>query len=345
MAISRPTMRDVAERAGVSIATVSHVINETRHVEEDTKARVLEAIRELRYRPSAVARSLATNQTKTIGVVISDVRNYFFGELLSGIEDVMRPQGYPLTVCNTSEILERETLYLDFLLEQRVDGIIAAATSQKWDVLTEFEHTHTKIVFVDRLFEGLTAPYVGVDNVRGAYQGTQHLIEMGHRKIAILAGFQRLSTMRERLLGYKRALGDAGIVVRDEWIIEIPLDVMAAKRATIELLRSPDRPTAVFINNNLLSLGALLAAKEVGTHCPGGVSLLGFDDHPWAAVSAPPLTTIRQPSQQVGQVAAEVLLGLINGEEPGEMTIRLECELVERESCSAPDDCTPEVSR
>ena len=336
MATSRPTMRDVAESAGVSIATVSHVINETRHVEEDTKARVLKAIQQLGYRPSAVARSLATNETKTIGVVVSDVRNYFFGELLSGIEDVMRPRGYRLTVCNTSEILERETLYLNYLLEQRVDGIIAAATSQKWGVLTEFEHTHTKIMFVDRLFEGLTAPYVGVDNVRGAYQGTQHLIEMGHRKIAILAGFQRLSTMRERLLGYERALEDAGIDVRDEWIIEIPLDVMAAKKAMLQLLELHDPPTAVFINNNLLSLGALLAAKEVGTRCPGEVSMLGFDDHPWAAVSAPPLTTIRRPSQQVGRVAAEVLLGLTNGEEPDEMTIRLECELIERESVCAP---------
>jgi len=151
--------------------------------------------------------------------------------------------------------------------------------------------------------------------------------------------------MRERLLGYERALEDAGIDVRDEWIVEGPLEVVAGKKAMLELLKLPDPPTAVFINNNLLSLGALLAAKEVGTRCPGGVSMLGFDDHPWAAVSAPPLTTIRQPSQQVGRVAAEVLLGLINGEEPDEMTIRLKCELVERESCCAPADCTPEVSR
>jgi len=146
-------------------------------------------------------------------------------------------------------------------------------------------------------------------------------------------------------VGYERALEDARIVVRDEWIIEMPLHVIAARKAMVELLKSPDPPTAVFINSNLLSLGALLAVEEAGSRCPGGVSRLRFDDRPWVAVSAPPLTTIRQPSQQVGRVAAEVLLGLINGEEPGEMTIRLEWELIERESCCAPADCTPEFSR
>jgi len=335
MTKSRPTMRDVAKLAGVSVATVSHVVNGTRHVEEDTRARVLAAIRELEYRPSGIARSLATNETKTIGVVVSDIRNYFFGELVSGIEDVVRPQGYRLTLCNTAEILEREALYLDYLLEQRVDGIIAAATSRKWDVLTQIDRTHTKVVYVDRLFEGLSAPYVGVDNVGAAYEGIQYLIGKGHRKIGILAGFQRLSTMRERLLGYKQAMQDAGLDVRDEWIVKGPLGVLEGKKAMFQLLGQPDPPTAVFISNNLLSLGALLAVKEAGTRCPKGVSILGFDDHPWAAVSNPPLTVIRQPSQQVGRIAAELLLELINGEEVDDV-IRLECDLIERESVCPP---------
>ncbi|MGC9522988.1 MAG: LacI family DNA-binding transcriptional regulator [Anaerolineae bacterium] len=338
MTQSRPTMRDVANLAGVSIATVSHVVNGTRHVEEDTKARVLASIQELGYRPSGIARSLATNETKTIGVVVSDVRNHFFGELLSGIEDVMRPQGYRLTLCNTAEILERETLYLNYLLEQRVDGIIAAATSRKWDVLTQFDQTQTKVVYVDRLFEGLSAPYVGVDNVGAAYEGTQYLIDKGHRKIGILAGFQRLSTMRERLRGYKQAMEDAGLDIRDEWIVEGPLEVLEGKKAMLQLLGLPNPPTAVFISNNFLSLGALLAVKEAGTRCPEGVSMLGFDDHPWAEVSNPPLTVIRQPSEEVGRTAAELLLELINGDEPDEIHIQLQCELVQRESCCAPVD-------
>jgi DNA-binding LacI/PurR family transcriptional regulator len=329
-------MRDVAERAGVSTTTVSHVINETRFVEEKTKQRVLQAIAELGYRPSAIARSLTTNRTQTVGVIVSDSSNYFFAEVLRGIEDVLRPEDYALLVCNTAEILERESHYLDLLLRQQVDGIIAAATSQRWDVLTEFEMQHTPIVFVDRAFEGLAGPFVGVDNRRGAYLGTTHLIECGHRRIGILAGFQRLSTMRERLAGFKHALGEHGIPLQEEWIVESPLGVEAGQRAMRSLLALPEHPTAVFLNNNLLSLGALLAMVELGVDCPEGMSVVGFDDHPWAAVSDPPLTVVRQPTERIGQTAAEILLGLLKGEQTDETNVWLECELVERQSCCPP---------
>jgi DNA-binding LacI/PurR family transcriptional regulator len=329
-------MRDVAERAGVSTTTVSHVINETRFVEEETKQRVLQAIAELNYRPSAIARSLTTSRTQTVGVIVSDSSNYFFAEVLRGIEDVLRPESYALLVCNTAEILERESHYLDLLLRQQVDGIIAAATSQRWDVLTEFEMQHTPIVFVDRAFEGLAGPFVGVDNRRGAYLGTTYLIECGHRRIGILAGFQRLSTMRERLAGFKHALGEHGIPLREEWIVESPLSVEAGQRAMRSLLALPERPTAVFLNNNLLSLGALLAMMELGVDCPEDMSVVGFDDHPWAAVSDPPLTVVRQPTERIGQTAAEILLGLLKGEQTDETSAWLECELVERQSCCPP---------
>ena len=195
----RPTINDVAKRAGVSKATVSHVINNTRFVEEETRQRVLQAIAELGYRPSSVARSLTTKRTETIGVIISDASNYFFGEVLLGIEDVLRPANYGLIVCNTAEILEREAHYLDLLLRQRVDGIIAAATSQRWDILAQAEVQHTPIVFVDRSFEGLGGPFVGVDNKGGAYLGTRHLIEFGHRQIGILASADQARAARALL--------------------------------------------------------------------------------------------------------------------------------------------------
>jgi LacI family transcriptional regulator len=203
-----PTISDVAERAGVSKTTVSHVVNQTRFVEQETRQRVLQAIAELGYRPSVVARSLTTNRTQTIGVIVSDASNYFFAEVLQGIEDVLRPADYALITCNTAEILEREAHYLDLLVRQRVDGIIAAATSQRWDVLTELAVQHIPVVYADRDFEGLDSPFVGVDNRMGAYLGTSHLIECGHCRIGIVAGFQRLSTMRERLLGFRQALQD-----------------------------------------------------------------------------------------------------------------------------------------
>lgn len=333
----RPTINDVAKQAGVSKATVSHVINNTRFVEEETRQRVLQAIAELGYRPSSVARSLTTKRTETIGVIISDASNYFFGEVLLGIEDVIRPANYGLIVCNTAEILEREAHYLDLLLRQRVDGIIAAATSQRWTILAQAEVQHMPIVFVDRSFEGLGGPFVGVDNKGGAYLGTRHLIECGHRQVGILAGFQRLSTMRERLAGFRQALQEYDILLPEEWIITSPLSIEAGREAMQQILTLSERPKAVFLNNNVLSLGALLAIRELGLHCPDDVSVVGFDDHPWAAVSNPPLTVVRQPVRQLGQVAAQMVLALINGEQPPESHVLLECEMVVRQSCCPPN--------
>jgi len=331
--MKRPTISDVAARAGVSKTTVSHVINNTRFVEEETRQRVLQAIAELGYRPSVAARSLTTNRTETVGVIVSDSSNYFFAEVLSGIEEVLRPANYALLVCNTAEILEREAHYLDLLMRQRVDGIIAAATSQRWDILTGFEMRHMPIVFVDRRFEGLEGPFVGVDNRKGTYLGVSHLIECGHRRIGILAGFQRLSTMRERLAGFRQALQEHDIPLPEEWVVTSPLSIEGGRQAMRQILSLPERPTAVFLNNNLLSLGALLAIKELGLRCPEDISVIGFDDHPWATVSDPPLTVVRQPAQQIGQVAARMLLSLINGEEIRESHVILDCEVIVRQSC------------
>ena len=331
--MKRPTMSDVAARAGVSKTTVSHVINETRFVEEETKQRVLQAIAELGYRPSVVARSLTTNRTETVGVIVSDSSNYFFAEVLGGIEDVLRPENYALLVCNTAEILEREAHYLDILMRQRVDGIIAAATSRRWDELTEVEAQHIPVVFVDRIFEGLDDPFVGVDNQEGARLGTKCIIDCGHRQIGILAGFQRLSTMCERLAGFRQALQEHDIPLPEEWVVTSALSIEGGREAMRQLLTLPERPTAVFLNNNLLALGALLALKELGLRCPEDVGLVGFDDHPWAAVSDPPLTVVRQPAGQVGRSAAELLLALINGEYVAEPRVILDCEVVLRQSC------------
>jgi len=222
----RITMRDVAEHAGVSKATVSHVINETRFVEEATKERVQSAIRELGYRPNVAARSLTTQRTSMIGLIVSDVTNTFFGEVMRGIEDVLIANNYSLMVCNTNEVLEREAYYIDILLRQGVDGIIAAATSQNWQALNEAAKLNIPIVMLDRTFENANSPYVGVNNRYGAYQGTRHLIERGYRDIGILSGFQRLSTMRERLSGFEWAMREANLPLRPSWSLASPLTIL-----------------------------------------------------------------------------------------------------------------------
>ncbi len=329
----RVTISDVAVLAKVSKATVSHVINNTRFVEEDTRSRVLTAVKELGYQPSLVARSLATNRTETIGIIVSDVTNNFFGDMLSGIEDYCRPYNFRLLVCNTAESLDREDEFIEMLLRQRVDGIIDAAASQKWDILTQADIEHTPLVFADRAYDGLTGPYVGVKNCEGAALATQHLVDCGHQKIGILAGFQRLSTMRDRLSGFRQVMDENEKPLPEEWVITSPLSIEAGRMAALKLLTKPDHPTAMFISNNLLSLGALLAIKDLGLRCPEEIAVIGFDDHPWAAVSNPPLTVIRQPSRSVGQAAASMLLDLINGRELSETHVLLDCELVPRQSC------------
>ena len=326
-------MADVAERAGVSKATVSHVINETRFVEEATKSRVREAIDALGYRPNVAARSLTTQRTRIIGLIISDVTNTFFGELTRGIEDALFANGYSLMLCNTNEVLEREEYYIDILLRQGVDGIIAAAASQDWDALNEAAKLNIPIVMLDRTFENADSPYVGVNNSHGAYIGTRHLIERGYREIGILSGFQRLSTMRERLAGFEKALAEAKLPLRIDWCIDSPLTIEDGKRAMQQLMGQAERPRAVFISNNLLCLGALMGLREMELVCPDDVAIVGFDDHPWAQVSDPPLTVVRQPTYAIGETAAQMVLQALNDGDAEVPSALFDCELVMRQSC------------
>jgi DNA-binding LacI/PurR family transcriptional regulator len=183
------------------------------------------------------------------------------------------------------------------------------------------------------VFDNLDGFYVGVNNKAGAYWGTRHLIQYGYRKIGILSGLNRLSTMRERLDGYCQALLEAGLPINNEWIIPSQLSVDGGRQAMRELFSQPGFPEAVFINNNLLALGALLEMREIGLKCTEDIGIVSFDDHPWAAVSYPPLTVVRQPTRKLGQTAAEMILALINNQPVPEKRIILECELVERQSC------------
>ena len=330
--MKRATMNDVAAHAGVSKTTVSHVINGTRYVEEGTKQRVQNAISELDYRPNAAARSLTTQRTGIIGMVISDATNLFFSEMLLGVEEIIRARNYGLVVCNTSETLELEDHYLNLLLGQRVDGIIAAATSQRWNALATAEVQHTPVVFVDRAFEHLDGPFVGVDNRGGAAMGTQHLIDSGHQQIGLIAGLQRLSTMRSRVVGYREAMDHAAIPYNEEQIITSELSIDGGREATLRLLQQFPDLTALFINNNLLCLGALLALREIGLDCPTDISIVSFDEHPWAAVSEPPLTVVRQPARMVGRQAAEQLCHIMDGKEPEQRRFILPCDMVMRQS-------------
>ncbi len=330
-------IRDVARRAGVSTATVSHVLNGTRTVRDETRRRVLAVVRELGYLPNGIARSLTTRRTMTVGVLISNISNIFFAEVIRGIESVLTPAGYSYILCNTDGDAAREQHYLDLLLAKRVDGLIAAPAAAPWPQLRYFRELGLPVVYIDRTFPSLGGPAITLDNEGGAYAGVRHLIEDGHRRLAILAGLLEMPSMAARLAGYRRALRESGIADHPACVVPSAHSIEAAVQAALSLLEQPRRPAAIFCANNLLAIGALQALRRLRLRCPDDVALLAFDDHPWAVVAAPPLSVVRQPSGEMGQLAARTLLERL-GATPATMaedgTIVLPTTLVIRQSCA-----------
>ena len=354
--MARVSSKQVADYAGVSIATVSHVINGTRFVSAETRQKVLDAISALHYRPNAVARGLATNSTREIGLVVSDIRNPFFTAAARGVEDEFIKHRYNTIFCNTDEDLAREEDNLHLLAAQQIDGLIIAPTGEPCEALHALARSGVPIVQIDRVSPGLDTPWVRVNNAEGAYQAVNYLIGLGHRRIAYLMGLEAVSTQIERLTGWKRALQEAGIPFEENLILradprfyssasaeaeqtDLPAAQRHALRSAQEVMGAalvrPDRPSAFFVATNQLALGALYAIAECGMRCPEDISLISFDDQDWAPLFRPPLTVVRQPTYQLGQTAARLLLSMIRGE-PAESPPPLAVELVIRASCSAP---------
>lgn len=357
----RVTIKDVAKQAGVSIATVSHVINETRFVREETQRKVLDAIEALNYHPNAAARGLVTNSTRKIGLVVSDITNPFFTAVARGVEDETNQHRYNTIFCNTDEDPAREDDNLRLLTTQQIDGLIIAPTGVRCERLIQLSASNLPIILLDRQSPDLEAPLVGVNNEEAAYQATQHLINLGHQQIAFLMGMETISTQQDRLNGFERALGQANLPLDESLVIKAdprfygtlpqvsgsPLRpapdhqaMPSAFQVLRELLELPNRPSAIFVTNNQLAIGALYALKECGLNCPKDISLISFDDHDWAPLCSPPLTAVRQPTYRLGRAAAELLMKLINGETV-ETPAPFRAELIIRGSCQAPQKVAP----
>lgn len=356
--MARASSADVARQAGVSTATVSHVINETRYVSDETRQKVLDAIEALNYRPNAVARSLVTRSTRKIGVVISEIRNPFFTAAARGIEDETLSQRYNIVLCNTDEDPEREEAGLQLLAAQQIDGLIIAPTGVRCASLLALAESGVPIIQIDRSSPDLKAPLVGVNNEEGAYRAISYLIGLGHRRIAALINLDAISTQRERLKGWERAHREAGLPVDEDLIVRadprfygvvpgeagsLSLAGPVVRRQTMPsayevlqgLFNLPQRPSAIFVGSNQLTLGTLYAFRACGLRCPEDISLISFDDHDWAPLFSPPLTVVRQPTYQLGQAAARLLMRMIQGES-AEAPLPLQVELVTRASCGAP---------
>lgn len=302
-------MRDVAERADVSVTTVSHVINETRPVSHGLRERVLLAMAELGYHPNALARSLRRQQTQTIGLVVPDSANPFFAEVARGIEDASFAQDYSVILCNSDSNLTKELLYLDVLAEKQVDGLLLVAVrGMTADHFQPLLARRLPLVVVDRDIPGAAVDSVLADNAHGGWLATSHLIELGHRRIACLAGPSDLAPGAEREKGYRQALLGHGLPLDESLIVRGDFQYESGFQAARQLLSGGNPPTAIFACNDLIAVGAICLAVALGRQIPADLSIVGFDNIRLAAFTNPPLTTINQPKYEMGQLAVQMLL-------------------------------------
>ncbi len=303
------TIRDVAREAGVSVATVSHVINGTRPVASDTAERVRQAMEVLDYHPNAVAQSLRTRKTHAIGAVVSDITNPFFATLVRGAEDAAIEAGYSLIVCNSDESPEKEDRYVRLLRRRRMDGLLISPVGDgSSSVVQELPHWDTPFVFIDRRAEGIAADAVLSDNVAGAYQATKHLIDRGHHRIGIILGIKGATTTEERLAGYRKALTEAGLSVSKELVAYGGYRIEGGRKATEDFLSLSDPPTAIFSTNNLMTVGVLKTIAQRKIAVPQAMAIISFDDLDLGELFQPPLTAVTQNPYEIGRIAMGLLL-------------------------------------
>ena len=325
------TMREVAERAGVSITTVSHVINDTRFVSDELVTRVREVIQELNYQPDQRARSLRVGRSDTIAMMVTDIQNPFFPAVVRGSEDCAREHGYSLILCNTDENPSQEELYVSLMMERRVDGFLIAPSIRPEKTLRFLVDQSTPLVIIDRRCS-LPVDQVYSDNENGAYQATKHLIEFGHTRIGTIVELEGIPTFDDRVHGWRRALEEAGIPVENRWLKQAGLEVEGAAAAAGRLLEGPSPVTAIFATNNVMTLGTLEFLKRTGLSCPEDAAIVGFDDPEWAASFNPAITSVAQEPYEMGYQGVELLIERIEGDESPPKDLCLRCNLRIRES-------------
>jgi LacI family transcriptional regulator len=325
-------MKQVAQKAGVSISTVSHVINNTRVVSDDVRRRVLGIIAEMRYVPSAVARSLKNDKTNTIGVLVPNSSNPYFAELIRWIEDAAFELGYNIILCNAHGGGQKQTTYLRLLTEKRIDGLVLVASGADDEQDLLLRHETVPIIQLDRALPGLDADLILAGQEEGAWQATRHLIELGHRQIACVSGPADLPRSRERVGGFLRAMEEAGLAVPEGAIVHAEFTSAGGHAAFGSLLARPQRPTAVFVASDLMAIGVLCAACGAGVRVPDELSVVGYDDIGGASYAAPPLTTIAPPKREMARLAIHQLIERIRGGHEPHRSVALASSLVVRAS-------------
>lgn len=331
------TIEDVAKRAGVSAMTVSRVINNSGYISQETRQRVERAIAELGYVPNALARGLRFKQTKTLALVLTDITNPFFTTLARGVEDAASEQGFSVIFCNTDESQEKESSYLNVVVQKQVDGVLLIPAQSALESVTFLRERGVRFVVLDRRIPGAEADVVRGDSEQGAYALVCHLLALGHRRIAALSGPETVSTAADRVAGYRRALAEADLTFEPALVRYGGFTQESGYEMAQAVLALPQPPTALLTGNNFIAIGALHALREAGLRVPDDISIVTFDDLPAAVAIDPFLTVAAQPAYEMGRQATALLLDrLADGGPAGPQEIVLPAELIVRRSSGPP---------
>lgn len=334
-----PTIRDVARVAGVSTPTVSRVLSNKQNVDPRLRQRVLDAVRQLNYRPHRAARALRSQVSRTIGFIIPDIQNPFFTSVLRGVEDAAFADDYVVLLCNTDDSLARQQGYIDVLKAENVAGMVICPADEvrTLEQVKSAQQQGIAVVVVDRQLQAAELDTVMIDNAQAAEEAVRYLLDLGHTRIAIISGPDYYAPGRERLRGYEQAFAQAGKTVDRELVRKTDFRPDAATTAARALLALPagSRPTALFATSSRLALAALAVIGELGLRVPEDLSFVGFDDADWARSYRPQLTVVAQPTYDIGARACRMVLARIGNPRLTPETVRLPAQLLVRRSCRA----------
>ena len=343
-----PTIKDIAREANVSYATVSRALNHKYGVHPKTKELIFRIAKQLNYTPNAIARGLVTRQTQTIGLILPDITNPFYPEVARGVEEGAQEQGYSVFLCNTNWEPKREAEYIHLLSEKRVDGLVLASISNSAEEVERELPDDIEVVYVSNVPRNTERSYVEIDNIRGGFIATKHLIDAGFERIGFIGAVEGSFTVDERLEGFRMAFERSGIPVEERYVHLGHFRQETGYRVVREMIESGDYPRAVFAENDLIALGVIQGVRDAGLEVPRDVAVVGFDDIPFASFQDVQLTTVYQPKYELGKLGARILVEQIamslagDGEPSGRHSRRiiLEPELIVRGSTVVPGDRT-----
>lgn len=308
------SIKDVASRAGISATTVSAYLNKSAPVNKATAKKIKEAIEELGYKPNLIARSLRQKKTNTIGLIVGNILSHFYSVIAKSVEDTARKYGFRTILCNGDDDHQKELEYIKVLESSRVEGIILTPTGKNGGYIKEIIESGMKIVFIDRLVDGVNCNGVIVDNENGSYKAVKHLIEQGYKRIGIISGSMDITTGKERLDGYLKALREANLPENDDFVKIGDFKKESGVNLSKELLEGKNIPDAIFSTNLEITKGVLTVIRQMGLKVPEDIGLVSFDDSDLTQLFNPPITVISQPVYEIGSTAMEIMINEIKSD-------------------------------